>query len=641
MGTDRVVSALGLVALVAIAPGPLGAEEPPVVAASPVVVSASSPHTLPVQMPGNMTVITQDEIGTRPYPSPVDLLRQIPGVHIDQPGGRGSVSSMYVRGSDPNFTVVLIDGVKVNDPTNSRGGSFDFSTLDPAIIDRIEIVRGPLASLYGSGAMGGVVNIVTRGGGDEREASLAGSTGSHGFYRGVGDARGPLGPGFYSLTAAYADDGHPVPGSRFTGQNLAGRLDFALTSAATLDLVTHYAHSRKTSFPDDSGGPQFATLRELDQREGGALTLGAGLEHRIRDWWQYALKVGYHDRTEDVRSPGVAPGLRDPFGIPPNRSEDTLRRLTLLAKTVLSIRQLAYVTAGVDVEREEGASDGALLVPGGPAAEIPTRFRLERTVYAPFAEIQLASSRGWTLYGGARVDVPDDFASRVSARAGGQYRVESTRTTVRVNWGEGFKLPSFFALANPIVGNPRLGPETSESLEVGVLQTVARGVEVGVTAFRSRFFDLVDLAEGPPPRLVNRSEVTARGVELTGDLVRFARLGLSAHLTYTETDIKGTDEGLRNRPKWRGGVRGRYRPRPDLVVGLGILYVGDVLDSSIPTGDRELGDYVRVDLSATWTPRPRWQLWLGVENALDARYEEAVGFPAPGIAVRIGVRVTL
>jgi vitamin B12 transporter len=299
------------------------------------------------------------------------------------------------------------------------------------------------------------------------------------------------------------------------------------------------------------------------------------------------------------------------------------------------------VTAGVDVEREEGASDGALVVPGGPTTEIPTRFRLERTVYAPFAELQLVSSRGWTLYGGARVDVPDDFASRVSPRAGGQYRVESTRTTVRVNWGEGFKLPSFFALANPIVGNPRLGPETSESLEVGVLQTVARGVEVGVTAFRSRFFDLVDLAEGPPPRLVNRSEVTARGVELTGDLVRFARLGLSAHLTYTETDIKGTDERLRNRPKWRGGVRARYQPRSDLVVGLGILYVGAVLDSSIPTGDRELGDYVRVDLTATWTPRPRWQLWLGVENALGARYEEAVGFPAPGIAVRVGVRVTL
>ena len=95
-----------------------------------------------------MTVITRAEIETSRARSVTELLRQVPGLHIDQPGGRGGVSSLYVRGGDPNFTVVLIDGVKVNDTTNSRGGSFDFATLDVDSIERIEVVRGPLSSVY-------------------------------------------------------------------------------------------------------------------------------------------------------------------------------------------------------------------------------------------------------------------------------------------------------------------------------------------------------------------------------------------------------------------------------------------------------------------------------------------------------------
>ena len=116
----------------------------------PIVVTATVAPTPLGRTTAPVTVISREEIAAQQATSVTELLYQIPGVHIDQAGARGGISSIYVRGSDPNFTVVLIDGIKVNDPTNSREGSFDFSTLSTDNIERIEIVRGPLSAVYGS-----------------------------------------------------------------------------------------------------------------------------------------------------------------------------------------------------------------------------------------------------------------------------------------------------------------------------------------------------------------------------------------------------------------------------------------------------------------------------------------------------------
>jgi len=122
-----------------------------------VVVTATVAPTPLSRTTAPVTVIFREQIATQQATSVTELLLQVPGVHIDQARARGGISSVYGRGSDPNFTVVLIDGVKVNDPTNSRGGSFDFSTLSTDNIERIEIVRDPLSAVYGSDALGGVI----------------------------------------------------------------------------------------------------------------------------------------------------------------------------------------------------------------------------------------------------------------------------------------------------------------------------------------------------------------------------------------------------------------------------------------------------------------------------------------------------
>src|SRR6478736_10047140 len=141
----------------------------------------------------NVSVLDASQIAARNPASVADLLRDLPGLYVQQSGGRGSVVSVFTRGAQPNFTLVLLDGVKANDPTNTRGGSYDFSTLDLNDIERIEFVRGPASAIYGSDAVGGVINIISRRGSDQLQAGLTADGGSFGYARVAGHFSGPIG----------------------------------------------------------------------------------------------------------------------------------------------------------------------------------------------------------------------------------------------------------------------------------------------------------------------------------------------------------------------------------------------------------------------------------------------------------------
>lgn len=602
----------------------------------PVVVTGTFIPTPPAQNPASLTVITREEMEARQESSVTELLRHIPGLHIDQAGARGSVSSVYLRGGDPNYTVVLMDGIRVNDPTNSRGGSFDFSTLDADNIERIEIVRGPLSSVYGSDAMTGVIQIISLRGTDEPVSGLSVSGGRSGHFRTLVQTRSKIDRFDYSLSGSYLDHGEPVEGSGFVNRTFNANGGLLLSHTSEIRSVLRYADSHLESFPDDSGGPTFAVFRDVDQRDANELTFGIEMTHRLLLHWDTRLDMGYYDRQEEIDSPGVAPGVRDPFGIPAHLSDNLYRRYDLSFRNLFRIGKGLRLTMGGEVQSEKGSSRGSLSVEGVP---VPTSFDFERDLLAPFLEAQYTFSTGLLLQAGARLDVPEDLDSQLSSRFGISYKIPSTDTRLRASWGEGFKLPSFFSLSHPIVGNPGLVPEASRSADVAVIQPLwGEHVNMSATYFSNRFENAIDFEEGPPPLLVNRSEITTEGVEMAMDAKAGRDLDLSSHLTYVKTDIKGTQEELRNRPKWRGGFTAGWHPVPALVVHLGTFYVGSVLDSSIPTGDRTLDDYARVDLAMTWTANPAWQYFLAVDNVLNVPYEEAVGFPSPGITPRIGFR---
>ncbi|MEW6143506.1 MAG: TonB-dependent receptor [Thermodesulfobacteriota bacterium] len=603
----------------------------------PVVVTGTAYPAELGKSTGSVTVITEEEIEASHAVSVGELLEDVPGLYVDQPASRGGVTSVYIRAGDPNFTLVLIDGVKVNDPTNSRGGSFDFSSLSTDNIERIEIVRDPMSSLYGSDALSGVINIITKKGKGKPEASAEAMAGRYGQYQFLGGVSG-AGPFYdFSVTGSWLDDGEEVEGSTFKSPSVTAKAGLVNGDDMELASTFRYSHIDSTSFPDDSGGPEFAVLRATDDRNIDQLLMGLNYTHGPLEWWEYSLKLSYYNTKEKFTSPGVAPGERDPFGIPPNESDSDYKSYDANAASTFSPYAGLDITAGFEAEYQDGSSRGMIIV-GFP---LPTAFDLSRYIFSPYAEVQFSVVENLLVVLGAREDFPEGFDPEFSPRAGVSYKLAATDTILRGSWGEGFKLPSFFSLANPIVGNPDLVPEESRSLDLGLTQGVWGGrLSAQLNVYYNEFKNLIDFEEGPPPILVNRSRVTVKGFELIGNVRPWEELRLNGSVSYADSDIKGTDEPLRNRPRWWGELTLVYNPSASVTFSLDAVFTGSVPDSSVPTGDVTLDPYDVYNVALTWAPGDWISLYVAVDNLFNEEYEQYVGFPAPGVSPRAGLRVT-
>lgn len=585
------------------------------------------------QAPRHTTVITRNEVDRRRDASVIDLLRSIAGVQVTQTGGRGGVSSVFVRGAEPNFTVVLIDGVKVNDPNNTRGGSFDFSTLNVAEIERVELVRGPQSAIYGSDSLAGVISITTRRGDKEFDASMDAEVGQEGFYRTSVRGSGTVGEASaLSGSISRSDDGDAVAGNRFENTAASIRLASDLADNLSLDLSARHASSKATSFPEDSGGARLAVIRTLDAQEQDQTSVAAQLKWQTNPWLSGHLLASYAEHNDDKRSPGIASGVRD--GIPATQGESNLERLNLLAYAQLDLSSKLSMTTGFDYQREDGELIGSVEL--APGFSLPTDFRLDRNIHGLFAEANYRADSGVTLSAAIRQDDPSNEGSETSVLVGAQYQHGATR--LFANGGEGFKLPSFFALGHALVGNPNLKPETSQNWEVGVDQHWLNGdLQITFAVFRNTFENLIDFDFGLFTN-VNRSEVRTQGVELASNWRVNNTLAFSAHLTQLDIDVKDNVSKLRQRPNFRGGLSVDTTLSDQLTLHANWLYNADAFDSSVPTGPRQLEAYNLLNVRLTWSPQNRLQFWLALDNVLNDDYEETVGFENPGFRSRVGLR---
>lgn len=603
------------------------------VAAEPleqVIVTGTRLSAESTALPGASTVIDSEEIAARGDAGVPDLLRSIPGIQLVQPGA-GSVPQLFTRGAEPNFTVFMVDGVKVNDPNNFRGGSFDLASLNLAEIERVEIVRGPQSSIYGSDGLAGVINFISPAGGSEPTASIEGEAGADDFARGSLALGGPAGDGGFSLRLSHRDDGEAVPGSTYDADTVTGRLRFAPADRLGGNIYARFADTEGTSFPEQSGGPELAVLRALDRTSARDFALGGDFAWALSEVLAVQGLASRYERRDRYDSPGIAPGDL----VPPNGAHNDLERDNASLRLTVSPGGRWTGTAGVDFQHESGESDG--YVDFAPDMRVPNSFALERDIVGVFAEARGQLTDALLVQASLRHDEPDRTEGETTGRIGAAWSPNEGRTRWSANWGTGFKLPSFFALGSPLVGEPRLRPEQSESIDVGVTQRIGGGAELSLVMFDNDYEDLIDL-DPDTFRNVNRDEVTTRGVEIGGAWSLSPAFALRGHATWTDIDVKDSDRKLLQRPDWRGGAALRWTPRQGWLVDLDWLYVGEVLDSSMPTGQIELDDYHRVDLSIGWQPKPRLRIALAIDNVLDADYEEAIGFPAAGFRPRLSAQ---
>ncbi len=611
----------------------LSALAPPALAApvleSVLVTGSYSPRPA---LTASVSVLEADTIRALNKRTLAGVLKTVPGLLVEEQGGPGGLTAVSIRGGESNFTLVLLDGVPVNDSTNTRGGSFDFANLNAALIERIEVVRGAQSAVYGSDALAGVINIITRRDAPGHRQGVYAEVGEDEYYSAGLHARGRLENLDYSLEAGRRDDGEPVPGSERRSDSAAVSLGWRLNATNSVRASVRYLDGRRSSYPEQGGGPLFAITDDLDTADYENTIYSVEWAAMLDSRWHSSLDLHRFNQRETADSPGIPP-----FGeIPPNGSDTDFTRDELRWVNSLQLSPAYRLDVGADYRGEEGESQGYVIFGGARSA---ANFELERDTVGVFGQFSATPLASLLLQGSLRRDEPDGFDAQNSWQLGAELGV-GAGVTVSANWGEAFKLPSFFALGSPLVGNPDLAPETSHGGDLGLRWQPSDRLQFRATGFFNDFRDLVDFDEATF-RNVNRRSIESSGLELEASWRALPELSLSASATYTDIDVKGENTVLTGRPEWLAGLLLDWQPLADWQSALDYRYTGEQWAISRHTGGQELSlldDYHRLDWVLSWQARERWQLQLSVDNLLDERYATAVGFLAPARTLRLGLR---
>lgn len=582
--------------------------EPRTAVAEEIVVTAQR-QEVPAEAVGNsVTVITAEEIEARRANTVAELLRTVPGLEVVRSGGSGQVTSVFLRGGNSSHTLVLVDNVRVNATTS---GAFDFADLSADLIERIEVVRGPLSSLYGSEAVAGVVSITTRRGARGLHASVRAEAGEldHRRYQvGVDGATDAV-----DYAISYSDLSTDSVSAAARGaeadphQNttLAGRMGFAFAGDGRVD-VSLRAVSGDVAVDgfDFLAGP----VDDLDRfQERDALTAGVQVEKKLG-----RLRQSFHVGTHDDELRG-----RDPDDVFSNFAIDS-RSLEATSQSDVTLTGNDVLTLGASYEEREGTSEG--------------NFDEKLDIASFFLQNVFDWKKRFYLTVGARYDDHSEFGGKTTLHAAGAWKLGSG-TRLHASFGTGFKAPTLVDLFFPFFSNPELEPETSRSWDFGVERRSRKDqVVVDLTFFDTDFENLIlfDFATSLPQ---NIGEARSRGVEATLEYRPGPRLRLAASYTWNDTEDLATGLRLARRPERRGVVTLYAEPMERLRAHLTLIAVADRIDSDGSAMD----DYERVDLALQYRWNEHFEPYLRVENLFDQEYEEVNGFGSPGSQAVVGL----
>jgi outer membrane receptor protein involved in Fe transport len=322
----------------------------------------------------------------------------------------------------------------------------------------------------------------------------------------------------------------------FKSDSVSGRFSAEHGEDWDLSVFGAISSSDGTSFPEDSGGSELAVIRSTDFRSAEDVRLGANGSVELSGKWRLNVVAGWYDHDASFVSPGVAPGIRPP--VPPNGADSNLKRIDVAVHAVVELNDAFTATFGVDYYDEDELSSG--FVEFAPGFAVPAGFEFDRSVTGGFGELHYKPGAGPTLLASVRRDDPNEERGDTTSELGFLYDFRNGRTSIRGNWGQGFSLPGFFALASPLVGNPNLRPETSESFDFGITHwSPNRKVGLSLVFFHNEFTDLIDF-DTATFSMVNRDRLDTEGVELQLDYSVSDKLGLHAQATFMDLEFQNT-----------------------------------------------------------------------------------------------------
>ena len=600
-----------------------------------VVVTATRTPTPEAQVASSITVVTAADIAAKQAQTLPDALQDVPGLNVVQSGGPGEQTSIFMRGTDSNHVKVLVDGIDVGDPS-SPNGAFDFGQFLTPDIERIEILRGPQSGLYGSDAIGGVINIITKSGSGPAQFTADVEGGSFDTFNQSGSVSGSTGPFHYAADIEHFHAGAtPVtpldlltPGEApldDSYNNVTGstKLGYDVTDNFDLGLVARYTNTQLLFTGDNYNVLPFTGVPDSSHDQTDTL------QYYSRATGHLVLFDGFFEQTVGLAYSSISSTDFSPDGPTSYYSGD---RVKLDWQGNLRFSNDEILVLGAEYGRDE----------------IRLPVSAETTTDSGYAELQSAFGGNFFNTISIRYDDNDQFGSAVTWRVAPAFLIAATGTKLKASIGTGFKAPTLSQMFENFpsfgfFGDPSLRPETSLGYDFGFEQSLwGDKVQFGATYFRNNIKNLID-DNSTFTSYANVGRAETDGVESYVSYQPIETLTLRADYTFTEANDEILDQELLRRPKNKVSVDAKWQATRDLSFDASLLYVGPWLD--VPRDSAILEEtapgYTTANIAASYDLTDQFTLYGRVDNIFDDRSQDPIGFLRPSRGFYAGIKARI
>ena len=619
-----------LLAAAALAAAPLAVAQAQDAPVSEVTVTATRIPTPLDQVGSSVSVVTAAQIRDQQLKTLPDVLEALAGLNVVQSGGPGAPTSVFLRGANANHVKVLVDGIDVSD-TASANGSFDFAHLLTGGVERVEVLRGPQGGLYGSDAIGGVINVITRRGSGPFTAQASVEGGSFDSDNESAGFSGQTGGFHYAVDLQHLRAGStPVtpldllaPGEARTNDSYDNRtgsakLGLDLGKAFDIGFVGRATQTRLRFTGDDfSTFPAFPAAEQSSSQTQQYYARGSAHLSLLDGRIEQTAGVAYSsDRREELSWPAPTPDLQHGS------------RTKVDWRGDIGLIQGETLTLGAEHEQERYLSP----------------ITAATGINSGYAQLQSAIG-GFSNAANVRYDANSRFGDKATFRIAPSVLVRQLGLQLKGSYGTGFKAPSLDELFHdyPAFGffaNPNLRPESSQGWDVGFEERLASGrLAFGATWFHNRIRDLID-ENATFTSLANVGHATTQGLESFAAFAPMTTLVLRVDYTYTRAWDEDADQELLRRPRHKASVQADWRPTPRLQLSASLVHVGSWID-----GDRDFSisrltapGYTLANVAASYDLTDHLAVYGRAANLGDTRYQNPTGFQAPGRGLYAGLR---
>ncbi len=597
-------------------------EEEEMVTMEETVVTASRIEEPLKYSPDSVTVVTGKEIQEKGKQTVLDVLRDVPSIFIKQNGSYGGEEEIYIRGTNSAHTLIMIDGVMVGDPMKSTG-KIKITDISADNIEKIEIIRGAQSVLYGSDAIGGVINIITKKGRGKPKYYISAEGGSYETFREKAGVSGSTDRINYSASVSRLDSKGVSKADEDLGNteedyyhdtNLSARVGGRISDTMRVNLSAHHSDS---SMDFDNNGVDYDQVMDMT-----ITSVSANLDQDLSDWWQHVVKLGVTEVEREYMRQGAFK----------NSYNGTCKVASWQHN--FFIEDIDTVTAGFDYKEEEGDGKGSSSSYNIPKKSVDTKsFSIQN---------KLTPLKGLSFTLGARHDDHKTFGGENTYKGALAYFFEKTGTKIRGSYATGFRAPSLYQLYSNY-GDSNLKPEESKGYDAGIDQELFGGkMSLSVTYFHTKIDNMIEW-NSDISKYYNIGKVRTKGWETVFSYRPIKILSLNAHYTYTDA-IDETEGGsyngkyLRYHPKHTGGAALNVKPLKQLNLNLSAQYVGKRCRDDGNTA--EMPAYTLFNLAASYDVMKWLQIFGRVENLTDKKYESVYKYGEPGIGIYGGVKLT-